>query len=464
MGSDILAIDVGTTTFKLGVFDEGLNPKCQVLIPYEAKTHDRTRADIDPGIWWEALRDGCAQAAGRLGDVAVVSLSVTTPGLTPMTADGTALGSAILFFDGRSHAQARAIRELVGDEYFLQETCNLPVSGGSSLASILWIRDEDPDVWKATAKFGHTNTYMVKRLTGEWAIDPSTVSITGLYNTARHDLTWNERVLEAAGIAPDRLPPLRRSDEPVGTILPAIARELGLPADAVVLTGGNDAVLAALSGGVTEPGQIISQIGTAEITYVCVDRPLSSRNFNLRCHVVPERWLTFFVLNAGGMAFEWFKSVFCSELTDDDFYREYLPGVIRRFFAAGDLDEAERHLPRYGPFLGGSRYSLEQQSGHFDDIDLGTTRDDMLLALVRGCAAYSGSHLLEVGGMVPLASRVLTAGTGARVGELMRARRRWFGDYEFEYQDQSSLLGAAMLGQSYLKTANERLDVARPRR
>jgi xylulokinase len=460
MGSDVLAIDVGTTVFKLAVYDQDLKQKCQVLIPYEANLHERTWADIEPDKWWRALRQGCASAAGHLGDVGVLSLSVTTPGLTPMAADGTALGAAILFFDGRSHTQAREIRQLVGDDYFLGEACNLPVSGGSSLSSILWIKEQQPEVWQATAKFGHTNTYMVKRLTGEWAIDPSTVSITGLYNTARNDLTWSDRVLDAAGIASRLLPPLFRSHDPVGTILPAVADELGLPRSVVVLAGGNDAVLAALSAGVTEPGQIISQIGTAEITYVCVDHPLSSPNFNLRCHVVPNRWLTFFVLNAGGMAFEWFKSVFCSELSDDEFYESYLPGAIRRFFANPDLVEAEGQLPRYGPFLGGSRYSLEQQWGHFDRLDVRTTRDDMLLALVRGCAAYSGSHLLEVGRMVSLSPKVLTAGTGARIDELMRARKRWFGDYEFEFRDQSSLLGAAMLGQSGFALSHERLGAA----
>ena len=85
------------------------------------------------------------------------------------------------------------------------------MTGGSSLCSILWIRDNQPEVWRAAAKFGHTNTYMVKRLTGDWAIDPSTVSITGLYNTARNDLTWNRGVLEAAGIPESKLPPLMHS-------------------------------------------------------------------------------------------------------------------------------------------------------------------------------------------------------------------------------------------------------------
>lgn len=450
MGDDILAIDVGTGRFKLAVYSRDLEQRCQVVRPYEVNVYGRVQADIEPRKWWDALCWSCAEVAEHLSGVGVIALSVTTPGLTPMAADGSALGPAILFFDGRSHAQARAIRERVGIDYFLAEACNLPVSGGSSLCSIMWIKENQPDVWAATRRFGHTNTYMVKRLTGEWAIDPSTTSITGLYNTARHDLTWNHHVLEAAGIPEVRLPPLRPSHEAVGTILPGMAKELGLPPDCVVLTGGNDAVLAAFSGGVTEPGEITSIIGTAEITYVCVDHPVSSPNFNLRCHVIPQRWLTFFVLNAGGKAFEWFKSVLCSEMSDDRFYGEYLPGVLNRFFDSADPAAAESHLPGYGPFLGGSRYSVEQQSGYFDGLDLETTRDEMLLAVVRGNAAYSGSHLKEVGRMVPLGSRVVITGMGAMGDELRRARKRWFGNYELVYQHQSSLLGAAMLGRYYL--------------
>lgn len=457
MGEDILAVDIGTSRFKLAVYGPDLRQKCQVVYPYEVNVYERSFADINPEKWWEAMRRGCAEAGQHLAGVGVVSLSVTTPGLTPMDAEGRALGPAVLFFDGRSHAQARRIREQVGNEYFLKEACNLPVSGGSSLCSMMWIREVQPDIWSKTVRCGHTNTYMVKRLTGEWAIDPSTVSITGLYNTARHDLTWNDRVLAAADLSPDLLPPLMHSHEAVGPVRPDVARELGLPSDCMVLVGGNDAVLAALSGGVAESGQICNVVGTVEITSVCVDHPVASEGFNVRCHVVPDRWLTFFVLNAGGKSFEWFKSVFCSEMTDRQFYEDYVPTVLRRFLDS-KTPAAEEHLPVYGPFLGGSRYSVEQQTGSFVGLDLETTRDEMLLALVRGNALYSGSHLSEVGSMVKLGSQVLITGTGAKVAEYVRARRRWFGDYEFIYQEQSSLLGAAMLGRLHLAEAGASRD------
>jgi sugar (pentulose or hexulose) kinase len=446
---DILAVDVGTTALKLGVFSPELEKRCEVSRRYEAHVYEGGKADIEPEKWWQALRECCAELCEHLASVGVISFSVTTPGLTPMAADGTALDRAILFFDGRSHAQARAIRARVGEEKFLRETCNLPVSGGSSLCSILWLRQRRPEVWAAAVKFGHTNTYLVKRATGRWAIDPSTVSITGLYNTARHDLTWNRDVLEAAEIPEDRLPPLMHSHEPAGRILPQVAAELGLPEDCVVLCGGNDAVLAALSGGLAQPGDIANICGTCEITYVCVDRPVSSANFNVRCHVIPNRWVTFFVLNTGGKALEWFHSVFCADMSERTFFQDYVPSVLARLFARADLDGAEAALPEYVPFLGGSRYSLEQMKAAFTGVTLETTRDDLLLAVIRGNALYHGTHLKEVAGLVKLGRTVSTTGGAAKIPGFIQAKQRWTGDFDYRYQDQSSLLGAAMLGRFY---------------
>jgi xylulokinase len=442
---DILALDVGTTAFKLAVFSADLEKKCEAARPYEVHVYDGGKADIEPEKWWQALLECCAEVRKDLGGVGVVSLSVTTPGLTPMAADGTALGPAILFFDGRSHEQARAIRARVGDEEFLFATCNLPVTGGSSLCSILWIRENQPEVWTAAAKFGHTNTYMVKRLTGHWAIDPSTVSITGLYNTAANDLSWNADVLRLAGIPESKLPPVMHSHQAVGRILPAVAAELGLPPEATVLCGGNDAVLAAFSAGLREPGAIGNICGTCEITAVCVNSPVRSPNFNVRCHVVPGRWFTFFVLNTGGKALEWFQSVFCKEMTEEHFYRRYIPSVLAGFFAGGDLDRREAALPEYVPFLGGSRYSADPLKASFSGVSLETTREDLLLGLFRGNARYHGAHLAEVASMVKLGRKVKTTGGCARIPGYIAAKQRWTGDFDYEYQDQSSLLGAAML-------------------
>ena len=447
--NDILSIDVGTTSFKVGVFSPDLDKKCETSRLYEPNLYDFGKADIEPEKWWIVFQDCCAEMKSFLRSVRVISLSVTTPGLVAMNEAGTALGPAILFFDGRSHKQAKEIRKRVGEVKFLRETCNLPVSGGSSLSSILWIRENQPEIWHAAVKFGHCNTYMVKRLTGQWAIDPSTTSITGLYNTTRHDLTWNKDILASAGIPEDKLPPLMQSYHKAGKILPGVAATLGLPEDCDVLCGGNDAVLAALSGRLTAPGDMNIVCGTCEIVTVCVDTPVSSPNFNVRCHVIPNRWLTFFVLNTGGIALEWFHSVFCQDITKDQFFNDYVPSVLNHFFSSKEVDRSEAEIPDYVPFLQGSRYSLEQMTASFSGLTLETTRGKMLLALLKGNAIYQGHHLREVASLVRLSGKAMVTGGGARIGGFLEAKKRWTGDFEYQYQDQSSLLGAAMLGQFY---------------
>jgi sugar (pentulose or hexulose) kinase len=446
---DILAIDVGTTAFKMGVFSPNLEKKCETSRLYEVNLYDQGKADIEPEKWWQVLRDCCAELKEFFSSIDIISFSVTTPGLVPMAEDGTALGPAILFFDGRAHKQAREIRQRVGEEKFLRETCNLPVSGGSSLCSILWIRENQPDIWEATAKFGHCNTYMVKRFTGEWAIDPSTTSITGLYNTARHDLTWNNDILALSEIPQTKLPPLMQSYHSAGKIRPEVVTELALPEQCEVLCGGNDAVLAALSGGLTAPGDINNICGTCEITSVCVDKPVSSKNFNVRCHVIPNRWVTFFVLNTGGKALEWFHSVFCQEMSQDQFFNEYVPSVLGDFFDNEDPDGFEAEIPDYVPFLQGSRYSLEQLTASFSHLTLETTREKMLLGLIKGNAVYHGQHLKEVAGLINLGGKVMTTGGAAKVKGFLEVKKRWTGDFEYQFQNQSSLLGAAMLGYFY---------------
>ncbi len=449
MGRDILAIDVGTTALKIGVFDTSLEKKVSASRQFEINLYDQGKADIEPDKWWSALQSACAEMKDYLGSVGIISLSVTTPGLLAMDASGTPLTPAILFMDGRSRKQAAEVRQKVTEERFLQDGCNLPVSGGSSLASILWIREEQPDIWQKTVKFGHTNTYIVKRLTGEWTIDPSTVSITGLYNTARNDLSWNQDVLQIAELPEDKLPPLRHSHAAAGQIRPAIARELALPADCEVLCGGNDAVMSSLSGGLIHPGDINIVNGTCDIMFVCIDTPVRSPNFNIRCHVIPGLWTTFFVLNTGGIALEWFRSTFCQDMTPNQFYERFIPSVLEEFFCQPDLDRAEQDLPEFVPYLQGSRYSLERLTASFSGLTLETNREQMLLALLKGNTTYIGGHLKEVASMVKLGRKAMVTGGGASIRGMDQVKQRWIGDFDYEYREQSSVVGAAMLGRFY---------------
>jgi sugar (pentulose or hexulose) kinase len=254
--------------------------------------------------------------------------------------------------------------------------------------------------------------------------------------------------LEKAEIPNEKLPTLMHSHDKAGVILPQIADELSLPKDAVVLCGGNDAVLAGFSAGLKEPGEAIDIAGTCEIIAACLDHPVGSRNYNIRCHVLPDRWVTFFVLNTGGKALEWFHSVFCRDMSSDDFYEAFVPQTIEHFLEQSDFDEDS--IPEYSPYLQGSRYSLDNLTADFSNLNLETNREKMLLGLLRGNLQYIGGHLKEVSEFIKLKNRIITTGGGARIRGMNLLKKLWMGDFEYEYQDESSLLGAAMLGKMYL--------------
>ena len=374
--------------------------------------------------------------------VDAVALSGTTPGLTAMDADGEALLPAILMLDQRSRPQAAAIIARIGLRRLLEATANMPVAGGCSLASILWIRDNAPELYKRAACFGHSNTYVARWLTGELAIDPSSASLTALYNTTTNDLTWNAGIASEIGIELDRLPRLIPSAASAGRVRDPVARELGLERRPPVIIGGNDAALAAYSAGCNEPGQVINVNGTCEITLVCLGKCYPSPNYNIRAHVLPGRWLTLYVMNAGGKALEWFHGVFCSEMSDREFFDGFLARAI-------DRGLARESSVRYVPFLMGSRYSLEPLRAEFTGMTSETTREELAAALVRGLAEYQREHLKEISVEVPLAP-VITVTGGAVDPAMVRAKQRWMRGCEYVYVDQSSLRGAAMLAREHL--------------
>lgn len=448
----VLAVDIGTTSMKMGVFqnrDPAQGPGnlvAQFSREYEVNVYnDGLFGDIEQAKWKRAFMAGCRAMQDAVSEVDVVSLSGTTPGLTAMDQRGEALYPAILMLDQRSRQQARHIIETVGMKTLLATTANMPVAGGCSLAGILWIRDNFPEIFDKTHVFGHSNTYIAHWLTGAFAIDPSSASLTALYNTVANDLSWNEDIAGAFGISLNRFPRLVRACESVGRVRQSVAQELGLTREPAVLIGGNDAVLAAYSVGIENPGDVINVNGTCEITLVCLDRCLPSTNYNIRAHVLEDRWLTLHVMNAGGKALDWFRGLFCSELSAEAFYDQFLPAVIEKWL------DSESGVS-YVPYLMGSRYSTEPLKAQLLGLTQQTSREEILAAIIQGLCQYQKGHLDEISKHVPLANVIHVTG-GAANAALLRAKSKWMRDCEYICQEQSSMKGAAMLAMKYLENS-----------
>jgi xylulokinase len=444
----VLGVDIGTTSMKMGVFslvDGDAVSLRQFSQSYEVNIYNNGLfGDIEQTKWQEAFVAGCRALGGDLAEVEFIALSGTTPGLTAMDKEGQALYPAILMLDQRSRRQAQAIIETVGLEHLLEATANMPVAGGCSLAGILWLKENHPDLFTRTHKFGHSNTYFAHWLTGAFAIDPSSASLTALYNTAANDLSWNEEIARAFGLSIDQLPELMPAHHSAGRVRASLAAELGLSQEPHVLIGGNDAVLAAYSVGIKEPGDVINVNGTCEICLVCLPRCLPSPDYNIRAHVLPDRWLTLHVMNAGGKALEWFKNLFCNDLTDEAFYNDFLSDAVE------DWLERDSDVT-YVPYLMGSRYSLDPLKAQLQGLTHETTRAEILAAMVRGLCQYQKLHLDDIERNVPRQDAVHVTG-GAVNPVLIAAKQKWMRAGRYVHEEESSVKGAALLVPLHLES------------
>lgn len=445
----ILSVDIGTTAMKMGIFemqDEQLHLVRSFVRDYAINIYNEGLfGDIEPDKWQKVFIEGCRALEQHTAEVEVISLSGTTPGLTAMDGDGAALYPAILMLDQRSRTQARHIIDTIGESRLLEHTANIPVAGGCSLASILWMKDNLPDIFKKTDTFGHSNTFFCKWLTGHFAIDPSSASLMALYNTTKNDLSWNREIAQTFSLDVDRLPPLCHAYQSPGRIKPELARLTGLRREPHVLIGGNDAVLAAYSVGIDKPGEIFNINGTCEITMVCLPTCVPSKNYNIRTHVLDGRWFSFYVMNAGGKAFEWFKSLFCSEMSKAEFFDDFIPRSIDTWL------ERPSNV-RYTPYLMGSRYSQQPLKAEFLGLTQESSREELLAALVRGLCEYQQENLEEVARNITLDEKVIVSG-GAVNEAIVRAKQKWLRNCAYHFEAESSLKGAALLGKKFINKA-----------
>ena len=431
----ILAVDTGTQSIKASIIDRNLNLLETSRISYAPEVKSKNRVEIGAEVLWDAFLKACAQLKLR-SEVGALSFATPCPSLLAMDSEGTPLTPIILHLDRRSHRQAVWALSRVGEDRFLRTAGNLPIPGGISLTSILWIKETWPEIYgRRGTVFGHIVTFFMKRLAGRFVMDPSNASFTGLYNTVGYG-DWDEEILESLEIGREKLPQVVMSTTVLGKLDEQIARSTGLPEGIPVVVGANDTTCAAVGTGVTESGQLMNTSGTVEIMVLCLDRPLVGKNHLLRTHAYPNRWLAMRTVGAGGASLEWFRNSFCKEMAREDFYDEYLPTV---------LDASKGSQVRFHPFLSGDRHRIRQRSGSFTQLTLNTTREDFLRSMAYGIVSFQAKGLHEWKKKVPLDNTIWHVGGGASQA-YTRFKQKYLKEYRFVQMGETAGIGAAKLG------------------
>jgi xylulokinase len=383
--------------------------------------------------WWgdglDTIRALLAKAQVPPSTIAAVGICGLVPCLLPLDGQGRPLRPAILYADQRALAELAWVNDRLGSELTAQ----------AIVPKLLWLKNNEPDLFARTRAVVSAHTYVVYRLTGRLAVDYDTASIYGaIFDRETQD--WRAEACQALGIPSRLLPPPCAATKVVGQVTDSAAQQTGLAAGTPVIAGTGDTFPAIVGAGAVSPGTALITFGTTGLVLL-IERPLeevvNTVHFGPGAAGRPQaiRWIAN-VLTCG-RALQWFWDEFWGTAAQepghfvalDEQAAQIAPGSQGLIALPHFLG---RRTPTPDPFLRGA----------FIGLTLSHTREHLYRALLEsfGYAARQG--------LDPLRSQVeaviVTAG-GAK-SRLWRQIVSDILDSELEYAPQSS----GSLGIAYL--------------
>lgn len=304
----VLGVDIGTTSTKAIVFDMHGTVVGKHAVEYPLDTSLPSAAVQDPEEIFRAVLTSVQAAVRTSGvpveDICCVSFSSAMHSVIAIDETGLPLTPCITWADSRGTQEADEIMQAGGHDIYLRT--GTPIHPMAPLSKIRWIRQQLPDVFKRTYKFISIKEYVFYKLFGQFVVDHSIASATGLFNLQA--LNWDEEALQMAGITVDHLSMLQPTTGRVQGMKPAYAMEMGLPAEIPFVLGAGDGVLANLGVYAMEKGVVAATIGTSGAVRAVVDKPLTDPQGRTFCYALTENhWVIGGAINNGGIVLQWVK-------------------------------------------------------------------------------------------------------------------------------------------------------------
>lgn len=392
----LLGIDIGTASLKLAVIDENTRLVATHSAPYTIINPHPGFTEIDIADLWKSLLNAIKAILYEVSpdEIAGIGISCLCPGLTAIGKNNNILVNPIIYSDRRSLPQAEFMKKMMPEDEFFSITANTPMAGAMSATSMLWIKNNLPEIYSQISCFGHLNTMLGMLLTGKIGIDPSNASYTGLFDVVDTQ-NWSPLLCQNAGIPLRLLPPVLGSDEVLGTLTNPEFIALGLSDKIPVVMGGGDTACASLAAGVVSNNDVCESAGTTNVLTVCVDHPRFNRAFINRSHVVKGTWIYQGAMTHTGSSLTWFRDLFCSDLKE----RSKAEGISS--YALMD-EEANTAPPGanglvFLPYMQGERSPVWDSNarGVFFGLSLDTSRADMICAILESCG-YGLRQLINI--------------------------------------------------------------------
>jgi xylulokinase len=451
----VAAVDAGTTGARAMAYDLAGRLVAEVRRPYQTSSPRPGWAEQDARDWAEggfaALR-GLVRRTRAAGQIRAIGLTGQCPTMVVADSRGQPLRPGMMYRDNRAVAEARQMRDRIGDEAMHQRTGHLPEAFHVG-PKLLWIREHEPAVFARTRLVLQPRDVVLYRLSGVAATDETNANATLLFNLRRR--AWDPGLLAAFDVDPALFPPVLPPWARAAELPQQVAAELGLAAGVPLVIGAADSQCAAFGAGVAAPGPVSEMAGASSCLNSVVLSPLDDLRVTHYSHVVPGCFSTELGVNTTGAAISWAVGAlgypgFGGLAADAERFRRRLqrgargaPGTRGAWQSGGTAAVAA--APLFLPYLGdGERDDPTARAG-FVGLSDRHDRAALAFAVTEGVALGVRSVLaiLEQAGS-PL-SELRVGGGGARLSLAGQLKADLLGRPVAHLDIDPAGFGAAML-------------------
>lgn len=401
-----LGIDLGTSGLKVVLLDRAQRVRASATAPLTVQQPQPLLREQNPHDWWHAcegalddvLRDATTQ--GIAGEqIEAIGLSGQMHGATLLDASNQVLRAAILWNDGRSHAECAELERRVPAARHITGNQMMP---GFTAPKLLWVAKHEPQLFERIAKVLLPKDYLRLRLTGEYASDMSDAAGMLWLDMAQRD--WNDDLLAATGLSRQQMPRLFEGPEITGRLRAEVAQRFGL-GQIPVMAGAGDNAAGAIGMGIVQPGQAMLSLGTSGVFFVATDgfRANPAQGVHSFCHALPRTWHLMSVMLSAASCLD-----HTQRLTGHTDVQSLLSAAERRGFTDT--------TPYYLPYLNGERTPHNNPSAKavFFGLDSGTEAADLANATLEGVGQglLDGIEAVEATGV--RTNEIVLVGGGSR--------------------------------------------------
>ncbi len=371
-----IGIDLGTSSIKLLLVDETGQIWHTVTREYPLLFPQPGWSEQEPAHWWQAVREGIPALLQGFdaAKVAGIGAGGQMHGLVALDEADQVIRPAILWNDGRTFREVDYLNDTIGRERLSALTANIAFAGFTA-PKLLWMRRNEPENFHRIRRIMLPKDYINYKLTGVHCCDYSDAS--GMLLLDVQHKCWSREMLDICGITQEQMPRLYESFQCVGTLLPEVAAELGLPADVKVCAGAGDNAAAAVGTGVVGAGGCNISLGTSGTIFI------SSDKFG----VDPHNGLHAFAHADGGYHL---MGCMLSAASCNKWFMEDILGSDDYAGLQAQItpDKLGRSHVYFLPYLMGERSPINDTSarGTFIGMTMDTSRADMLQAVLEGVA------------------------------------------------------------------------------